>query len=77
MTDAKISTQQQEGGSTSLLADYWVQEELAAELNVSIRTLARWHSLRMGPPRTLLGKSVLYRKDSVRDWLLAQAEAAA
>ncbi len=56
--------------ATSLLgADYLPQETLARELGVSERTLARWHVLRIGPPRCTVGKTILYRRQAVLTWL--------
>jgi hypothetical protein len=48
--------------------------QLAQELKVSKRTLARWHVLRIGPPRTLIGKRVLYKRASVIGWLQTREE---
>ena len=47
-------------------------EELAAELGRNKRTLDRWDALGMGPPRTRVGRTVLYRRSSVQKWLAAQ-----
>lgn len=47
-------------------------EKLAETLGVSVRTLQRWHRLRQGPPRIAVGKLILYKVDSVRDWLSSQ-----
>ena len=58
-----------------MLAEYISRDELAEELNRCARTLDRWHSLRIGPPRTILGRRVLYRHAAVAAWLLAQEEA--
>lgn len=45
--------------------------EVAEILNISERTLSRWHALRMGPPRCKLGRSVLYRQSALADWIKA------
>ena len=55
-----------------LLAGYLTPAETAAELGVSVRTLERWHLLRVGPPRTELGKRVFYRRDAVAAWICEQ-----
>lgn len=60
---------------SGFLADYWTLDEMGAMVGKTGRTLARWHALRVGPPRTVLGRNVLYRKDAARAWLLAQEEA--
>lgn len=62
--------------ATSLLgSDYLSQETLARELNVSERTIARWHVLRIGPPRCTVGKTILYRRESVLQWLASREDA--
>lgn len=45
--------------------------EVAILLGVSERTLARWHALRVGPPRCKLGRKVMYRHCALEDWLAA------
>lgn len=55
--------------ATQVLEGYLRREQLAAELGKSVRTLDRWETSRMGPPRVVCGKSILYRVESVRDWL--------
>lgn len=52
-----------------ILDDYFTDVELAAELKISPRTIARWRSLREGPPTTRMGRKLLYRRDAVRKWL--------
>ncbi len=56
----------------SLLDGYLTEAQCAAELGGSRRTLQRWHRLRQGPPRTLVGKKIRYRRASVAAWLLEQ-----
>jgi len=55
--------------SAAPLADYVSPAELAGHLGISRRTLDRLHALRRGPPRTRIGRKVLYRLDAVREWL--------
>lgn len=55
-----------------LLADFFTQEEAAAELKVCERTLDRWRRLDEGPPITKLGRRVLYRRSSLQAWLRAR-----
>lgn len=57
-----------------LFADYLTLAEMAHELDVSERTLARWHGLRIGPPRTVVGRKVLYHAPAARAWMAAQQE---
>ncbi len=44
-------------------------KELAEMLGVSERTLARWHTRRIGPPRTQVANFIAYREDSYEAWL--------
>jgi predicted DNA-binding transcriptional regulator AlpA len=55
-----------------MLSDYLTLDELAAELGRNKRTLDRWERLHTGPPRTRIGRSVLYRRSSVQQWLNRQ-----
>jgi hypothetical protein len=50
-------------------SEYLTPQSLAKNLDVSVRTLDRWHVQRIGPPRTTIGRTVLYRKESVTSWL--------
>ena len=49
--------------------EYLTRPELAAELGVSERTIWRWDNARVGPPRTVLGERLLYRREGVTQWL--------
>ena len=55
-----------------VLDGYISAEELATELNNSVRTLGRWDAQRTGPPRVLIGRKPYYRIHSVREWIIAQ-----
>lgn len=63
--------------SEPILSEFLTTEELAAELRRNPRTLDRWEALGMGPPRTHVGRKVLYRRTSVQKWLAAQEQSAA
>ena len=56
----------------TLLDDYLPRVGLAAQLDVSERTLARYENAPDGLPVTLIGGRKLYRLDSVRAWLAAR-----
>jgi hypothetical protein len=58
----------------SILSDFLTKKELATELRRNPRTLDRWQILGEGPPRTLVGRQVLYRRASVVRWLTAQEQ---
>ena len=60
--------------TTEILDGYLSRRDLAHQLGKSTRTLDRWAALRTGPPRTLMGQTILYRVDDVRRWLAAQRE---
>ena len=54
----------------NFFADLLTREQLAPQLQTTVRSLDRWENLRIGPPRIILGGSVLYRVAAVREWLL-------
>ena len=62
--------------SSLLQGDYLEKAELARELGKSMRTLDRWHTLRIGPPRVVIGRTILYRRQSVLEWLESREEPA-
>lgn len=57
------------GSGTPILAPYLTREQLAEELHVTVRTVARWHSLRTGPPSIVMGGRRLYKRADVSTWL--------
>lgn len=52
-----------------LLGEYMDRHELARQLGVSLDTLSKWSTQRIGPPRVRLGRRILYRREAVREWL--------
>lgn len=48
---------------------YLKPEELALQLGVSLRTIARWTALGIGPRRVVIGKLILFNRESVSEWL--------
>ena len=71
----KTDTGSPDGGldpAIHLLAGYVDRHTLASQLNIHVRTLDRWHLEQVGPPRTTIGKQVLYRGEAVKAWLLEQ-----
>jgi hypothetical protein len=71
---ARNSVQEIAMSAEPLLSEFLTKEELAAELRRNPRTLDRWAVLGIGPPRTCVGRSVLYRRSSVQKWLSAQED---
>ncbi|HVY03855.1 MAG TPA: helix-turn-helix domain-containing protein [Caulobacterales bacterium] len=59
-------------GKIPLLDGWLTRAEVAAEIGMSIDTLARWESRRVGPPCVRIGRKVLYRAQAFRDWLVAR-----
>ena len=55
-----------------VLSKYLTFDQLAEELGVSPRTLARWKSLNETPPVVTVGRKRLYRREAVEAWLLAR-----
>ena len=55
-----------------ILGDYLSERELAALLERSERTLARWRRARTGPSFTQIGRKILYRAEAVREWLASR-----
>jgi predicted DNA-binding transcriptional regulator AlpA len=56
-------------GVARIAGEFVAPDDLARELNISPRTLHRWHTLRMGPPRVSIGRTILYRRTAIRTWL--------
>jgi helix-turn-helix protein len=54
-----------------IFSDYFLEDELAAELDVSVRTLRLWRHHRRGPPWTKVGAKTVYRRTAFFDWLKA------
>ena len=57
---------------TGLLTGWLDRTDLARELTLSVDTLQRWETRRMGPPCVRVGRKVLYRMEAVREWLCDQ-----
>ena len=62
--------------TSDVLSGYLSQQELAAQLNLKLRTLQLWEARREGPPVTRLGKRPLYRREAVAAWLASSRDAA-
>ena len=52
--------------------EYVTEADLASVLDRDINTMRRWAVDRKGPPRTRMGRTVVYRVGAFRQWLLAQ-----
>ena len=49
-------------------------EELAAALGIHPATLLRWHNQKIGPPRTKIGRTILYSIAQAESYLKAKAK---
>jgi hypothetical protein len=58
----------------SVLAGYISEDDLARQLNRSVRTLQRMDARRLGPPRTKVGRLIFYNIEHVREWLAKQEQ---
>lgn len=52
----------------------WTEAEFAEQAGVSTRTVKRWRDQRIGPPFIRMGRRILYRRDAVAEWLLANEQ---
>ena len=50
----------------------WDAARLAAEFDLSTRTLERWRAEGTGPPFVMVGGRVFYLRDDVLEWLAAR-----
>jgi len=58
-------------------SDYLTKQEFCALVPggpISERTADRWHTLRVGPPRSKIGRTVVYSRQAVRQWLNRRAD---
>lgn len=60
--------------AATVLDDYFTPEALARVFRKSRRTIDRWDVLRIGPPRIVVGRTILYKKSSVEQWLASREE---
>ncbi|SNS30436.1 helix-turn-helix domain-containing protein [Antarctobacter heliothermus] len=74
MSDLELADRLDDDNVRPILSDWMTRTELAAELNLTTETLGRWDARRIGPARTRVGRKVLYRRETVRAWLLAQEQ---
>jgi hypothetical protein len=66
------SPQTQQESQIRPFEDYWSEDELAHTFKRHPKTLARWAAAGKGPPRTVIGRMILYKKSSVEEWLAQQ-----
>ncbi len=56
----------------AILSEYLDEDQLAAELGVCVRTLARWRRLREAPTPTRLGRRLLTSRADIKVWLASR-----
>lgn len=56
----------------SLLDGWLTRDRVAEEIGVSIDTLQRWQTRRIGPPCVKIGRKVLYRAAAFQEWLISR-----
>lgn len=61
-----------DSSATALLSGWITRKDLADALSITVDTLGRWEARRFGPPCVRAGRTVLYRRRAVQDWLDAQ-----
>lgn len=59
-------------GTAPLLDGWLTRAQVAKEIGVSVDTLARWETRRIGPPCVRIGRKVLYRAEAFREWLVSR-----
>lgn len=62
------------GSQNNVLEGYVTPPQLAQQLGVSKRTIARWEVQRIGPPRVVIGRQIFYRVVSVDAWLVSREQ---
>lgn len=56
----------------TVLASYLTEDNFAAELNRTRKTVRQWRRLGQGPAPTIIGKDVFYHIDDINAWLKGQ-----
>jgi predicted DNA-binding transcriptional regulator AlpA len=55
--------------------EYLTRPQLAIELGISERTIIRLEREGKGPPRTMIGRRIVYRRLAVQKWLRTREQA--
>jgi len=66
------SDQTNPADNPALLAGWLTRAQVAIEIGVSVDTLQRWETRRIGPPCVRIGRKVFYRAEAFRDWLISR-----
>jgi len=65
---------EEEAVATVKAAEWISPEQLAAELNIPVKTLYQWRYRGTGPRAHRIGKHVRYRRRDIEAWLATQAD---
>jgi hypothetical protein len=60
------------GETSPLLGGWLTRAQVAIEIGVSVDTLQRWETRRIGPPCVRISRKVLYRAGAFREWLISR-----
>jgi len=63
-----------EASVNNIAVEFFEEDELARVLRRDRRTLRRWAAQRIGPPRIKFGQTILYKRSSVIEWLVAKEQ---
>jgi predicted DNA-binding transcriptional regulator AlpA len=55
--------------SNRLAEDFCTEDQLCELLDITPRTLHRWNVIKKAPPRIKAGRTILYRRSAVAEWL--------
>lgn len=70
--DDQVDAQRTGDASAALMQGWMRRREVAEALGISITTLQRWQTRRVGPPCVRIGRRAFYRADAVREWMISQ-----
>ncbi len=59
---------------SNIFGDYFTRDEIVKARGICARTWLRLEQSGRGPVRTVIGRTILYRKDKFREWLLSREE---
>lgn len=63
-------------GGDGVLDGYLSRTEVAAALGVSVDTLTRWGTQRVGPASVMIGRKRYYRRAAIEEWLRSREQPA-
>lgn len=58
----------------SIFANYLTRDQILKARGICARTWLRLEQTGDGPPRTVIGRDILYRRDSFMEWLRSREE---